>query len=79
VVVLVINHADHDGYADLVDGYLLPVLQDTAEADVFGAYGAIAYVLVAVGRGGEIDLVERDVFPDGDRASIEALLVERLR
>lgn len=79
MAVLVINRADHAGYAHLVEGTALPVLQDTAEADVFGLYDAGAYTLVGVGRAGEIALVEHDVFPDGDRAAIEALLIERLR
>jgi hypothetical protein len=75
----VINRADQADFADQVEGYALPVLQDTAEADVFGLYDGGAYVMVGIGRGGEIDLVELDVFPDGDRTAIVALLLERLR
>ena len=79
VVLLVINHASHEGYAGAVDGYALPVLQDTAEARVFDLYDARGYDLVGIGREGTLELVLHDVFPDGDRTTILAQVMERMR
>lgn len=54
LTVLVVNAVGDEGFCGDIEGYALPVLQDTAEADVFGLWGASAYDLFVVGRDGAI-------------------------
>ena len=77
LVVLTVNRSGYDdGYADSVDGSSLPILQDTAEADVFGSWGASVYDLFIVGRDGAVAYYQPGAHPadNGEHESLLTLL-----
>jgi hypothetical protein len=74
LVVLTVNAGGYNaGHAGDVGGYSLPILQDTAEADVFGSWGASVYDLFIVGRDGAVAYYQPGARP-ADAGQYESLL-----
>jgi len=75
LVVLVVNDVDDEGHCSDVEDYALPVLQDTAEADVFGLWEAMAYDLFVVAREGSIAQALSGAHPSEDHDELVEILL----
>lgn len=63
LVVLTINNVGEESHTDDVEEYPLPILQDTAEADVFSLWEAFEYDLFIVDREGRIAFKQAGTYP----------------
>lgn len=68
--MLVNDAGREDGIPELTDGVSLPVLQDTGEDDVFGAYGASQWYIYLVDRQLVPRVVHYGLDLDDDRARL---------
>lgn len=74
LAVLVVNAVGDEGFCSDIEGYALPVLQDTAEVDVFGLWGAAAYDLYVVDRDGVIAHAAKGSHPSEDHDELVEIL-----
>jgi hypothetical protein len=71
-LLLINQYGSDEGLPDLTDGVSLPVLQDTAEDAVFGAYNASKWYLYLIDRDGQLVLLHYDLDYDADEARLLA-------
>lgn len=74
LVVLVVNKNGQQDYIAELELYVLPVLQDTVEDDVFGTWGVRDYDTLIVDRAGDFAFGWWGIRPIQDRATLEEAL-----
>lgn len=79
--LLGINGAGHEsGVAAMIDGRVIPLLQDTAEADVWGAWEVVYRDVIILDREnipvGVFNLTEHDLGNMADYTALKTTLLE---
>ena len=74
LVVLVVNKNGQIDYITELEMYVLPVLQDTAEDDVFGTWGVRDYDTFIIDRAGDFAFGWWGIRPIQDQSILEEAL-----
>ena len=81
IQLLGVNGAGYEaGVPEMIDGRVLPLLQDTAEDDVWGAWQVVYRDVVILDRDnapvGVFNLTEHDLADAADYAALKTMLID---